>query len=73
MSCPLGKGDRPLGAIGHREVCFVVLAWRDEAIAEDPPVPFVVVAEQARGDVIAAAVPLAAPGVDLYLHCAAPA
>jgi hypothetical protein len=68
MSCPLGKGDRPLGAIGHREVCFVVLAWRDEAIAEDPPVPFVVVAEQARGDVIAAAVPLAAPGVDLYLH-----
>ena len=69
---PLGEGDRPLRAVGHREVGFVVLAWRDEAIAEDRPVSFVVVAEQARGDVVAAAVALAAPGVDLYFHWAAP-
>src|ERR1700680_3256171 len=72
MSRPLEEADRPLWTVGRREACFRHLARRHDAVAENRPVALVVVAEQAGGDVVAAAVPLATPGVNVHLHCALP-
>jgi hypothetical protein len=62
MSHLLEKLDRAFGTVGRREARVVLLARRHGAIAEDLPVALVVVAEDAGGEVIAAAVPLAALG-----------
>src|SRR5258708_39139464 len=65
--------DRVFGAVRNGEPCVVLPARRHGAVAEGLPVALVVVAEQAGGEVVAAAVPLAALGVDLDFHRAAPA
>src|SRR5437773_129489 len=72
MSRLLADLDRTLGTVGHRQPCLVFLVRRHDAVAEDRSVAFVVLAEQTRGQVVAAAVFLAAPGVDLHFHCAVP-
>src|SRR5690349_9262785 len=60
--------DRALGTVGYRQACVVRLARRHRPVAEDRPVALVVLAEQAGGEVVAAAMPLAALGVDLHSH-----
>jgi mannose/fructose/N-acetylgalactosamine-specific phosphotransferase system component IIC len=57
-----------LGAVQDGEAGGLLLVRPDHAIAEDLTVTLVVIAEQPRGEVIAAAVPLAAFGIDLHLQ-----
>src|SRR5213592_4535482 len=72
MSRLLKEVDRAFGAVGHGQTCLAFLAWRHDAVAEDLFVALVVVAEQAGDEVITAAVPLAAVGVDVHFHCVVP-
>src|SRR3979411_1684342 len=72
MSRPFKEADRLFRAVGRREACFLLLARRHDGVAENRAIAIVVVAEQAGGDVVAAAMPLATLGVDLHLHCAVP-
>ena len=46
----------------------MLVARRHDAVAEYRPVALVILAEQAGGEVIAAAMPLAAGGIDVHLH-----
>ena len=55
-----------------REAGVVLLAGRDGAVAQDLPVALVVRAEQVVREVVAAAMPLAAAGIDVHLHRVAP-
>src|SRR6516162_254581 len=64
--------DRVLGAVDHRQARLAFLFRRYGAVAEDLPVPLLVVAEQARRQVVAAAMALTAFGIYLYLHCVIP-
>jgi hypothetical protein len=68
MSQSLDELNRMLGTIQRREVGVMPLARRHGAVAQNRPVALVVVTEQAGREIVAAAVPLAAPGVNLYLH-----
>jgi hypothetical protein len=72
ISALLEELDSTLGTVERRPASILLLARRYGAVAKDHPVTFVVVAEQARGEVVAAAVPLAAFGADLQLHCVVP-
>src|SRR5690242_3652786 len=79
MSRPLKDLDRALGTVGLRQTCLALLARRHGAVAQEPAVAFLVLAEQVRDEVVAAPVPLAALRADLHLHrvvpsapCAAP-
>src|SRR5215469_4042048 len=72
MSVLLDQLDRALGTVGHRQARVVHLARRHRPVAADRPVALVVLAEQAGGEVVAAAVPLTALGVDLHSHRSAP-
>src|SRR5215469_15820889 len=72
MSALLDELDRVLGAVQNGQAGVALRFLRHDAVAEDLPVALVVIPEQAGGQVIAAAVPLAEPGIDLYLHCAVP-
>src|SRR5271169_4071188 len=72
MSPLLEKLDCAFGTVQDRQACVVLLVRRHGAVVEDLPVAFVVVPEQAGGEVVAAAVPLAEIGIDLHFHCAAP-
>src|SRR5579859_5242029 len=67
-----GHLDRVFRAVDHGQAGLAFGVWRHGAVAEHLPVAFLVVAEQARGEVVTAAVPLAAFGVYLHLHCVAP-
>src|SRR5262249_46318637 len=68
MSRPLDQGDRVFWAVERRVAGVVLQSWRHDAVPKHLPVAFVVVTEQARGEVVAAPVPLAAAGVDPHLH-----
>jgi hypothetical protein len=68
MSALLEKLDRVFGTVCDRQACVLLLVRRYGAVAQDLPVALVVFPEQARGKVVAAAVPLAEAGVDLDLH-----
>ena len=61
-----------LGAVDHRQAGLAFLVGPHGAVPEDLPVPLFVVAEQARREVVAAAVALAAFRIYLYLHCSVP-
>src|SRR6516162_8400446 len=52
--------DRVLGAVGGGQPRLVFRAGRHHAVAEHLPLARVAITEQARGKVVAAAVPLAA-------------
>src|SRR5262249_61018662 len=69
MSALLEQVDRSLGAVGCRQARVALFARRHDAVAEHLPVTLVVRTEQVGGAVVAAAVPLAALGADLNLHC----
>jgi hypothetical protein len=60
--------DRAFGTVGRGPARVTLVARRHDAVAEYRPVALVVLAEQAGGEVIAAAVPLAAGGIDVHLH-----
>src|SRR5690348_9226322 len=64
--------DRMLGAVDHRQPGVTFGVRRHGAVAEDLPVSLFVVAEQIRGEVVAATVALTAFRIYLYLHCAIP-
>src|SRR5690349_404157 len=64
--------DRALGTVGYRQASVACLARRHRPVAEDRPVALVVLAEQVGGEVVAAAVPLAALRVDVHSHRSAP-
>src|SRR5215813_10590782 len=68
MSRPLKDLDRALGTVGLGQTCLALLARRHGAVAEQPAVALVILAEQLRDEVVAAAVPLAALGADLHFH-----
>jgi hypothetical protein len=68
MSALLEELDRVFGTVQNRQACVLLLIRRHGAVAEDLPVALVVISEQARGEVVAAAVPLAELGIDLYFH-----
>src|SRR5580700_159932 len=72
MSLFLQHADRAFRAVGRRQPCFLLPAWRNDAVAPDLPIALVVLAEQVRGQVVAAAMPLAAVGVDLQFHGVTP-
>src|SRR5580704_5355608 len=72
MSPLLEKLDCVFRTVQDRQACSVLLVRRHGAVVENLPVAFVVVSEQAGGEVVAAAVPLAEIGIDLHFHCAAP-
>src|SRR5262249_37078414 len=72
MSTLFKEFDRVLGTVEPGQACVPLLARRHGAVAKDFPVTFVVVAEKLRDEVVAAAVPLAALGVDLHFHCGVP-
>src|SRR5690348_8745613 len=67
-----GHLDRVLGAVDHRQAGLAFGVRRHGAVPEDLPVPLFVVAEQARREVVASAVALAAFRIYLYLHCVIP-
>ena len=64
--------DRPLRAVGHREPRLALGVRRHGPVAEHLPESLVVVAEHIGGQVVAAAVALAALGADLHFHRVAP-
>src|SRR5689334_24703168 len=72
MSRLLEDLDRALGTVGLGQTCLALFARRHGAVAEQPAVALVVLAEQVRDEVIAAAMPLAALGADLHLHRVSP-
>src|SRR2546421_2629198 len=72
MSRLLADLDRALGTVGHRQPCLALLVPRHHAVAEDRSVALLVLAEQTRSEIVAAAVPLAAVRIDLHFHCAVP-
>src|SRR5499427_9432247 len=72
MSALLGYLDRVLGTVGLRQTCLALFARRHGAVAEQPAVTLVILAEQVRDEVVAAAVPLAALGADLHFHRVVP-
>src|SRR5437016_5083029 len=72
MSRLLEDLDRALGTVGLGQTCLALFARRHGAVAEQPAVALVVLAEQVRDEVVAAAVPLAALGADLHLHRVGP-
>src|SRR5262245_40351110 len=72
MSRPLKDLDRALGTVGLRQTCLALFARRHGAVAEQPAVALVILAEQVRDEVVAAAVPLAALGADLHFHRVVP-
>jgi hypothetical protein len=63
---PLGDLDRAFRAVRRRQAGVMLLALGHDPVAHDLPVAFFVVAEQGRREIVAAAVALAAPGVDLH-------
>src|SRR6476646_9011070 len=67
-----GHLDRVLGAVDHRQPDATFGVRRHGSVAEDLPVSLFVVAEQIRGEVVAATVALTAFRIYLYLHCAIP-
>ena len=67
-----GHLDRVLGAVDHGQPRVTFGVRRHGPVAEDLPVSLFVVAEQIRGEVVAATVTLTAFGIYLYLHCAIP-
>jgi hypothetical protein len=68
MSSLLKELDRVFGTVESRQACVVLRVRRHGAVAEDLPIALVVISEQAGGQVVAAAVPLAEPGIDLHFH-----
>jgi hypothetical protein len=68
MSAALDQADRFLGTIQRREASVVLLAGRHGAVADHPPVAFVVITEKAGGKIAAAAMSLTASSVDPHLH-----
>src|ERR1700728_5491858 len=72
MSLFLQHADRAFRAVGRGQPCFLFLAGRNGPVAEDLPVALVVLTEQVRGQVVAAAMPLAAVGLDLQFHALLP-
>src|SRR5580692_12877436 len=72
MSPLLEQLDGVLGAVENGQAGVALRLGRHGAVGQNLPVALFVVSEQAGGEVVAAAVPLAEPGIDLHLHCAAP-
>jgi hypothetical protein len=72
MSALLKEFDRVLGAVGRREARVALAGRRNGPVGQDPPVALLVLAEQRGGEVVAAAVTLAAIGADLRSHGVAP-
>jgi hypothetical protein len=68
MSQPLGELDRVLGTVQRRKAGIMLQGRRHGPIAQNHPVSLLVVTEQAGREVVAPAVPLAAPGVDPHSH-----
>src|SRR2546430_5420343 len=68
MSRLLEDLERAVGTVGLRQPCLALFARRHGAVAEQPAVALVILAEQVRDKVVAAAVPLAALGADLNFH-----
>src|SRR6266550_4158629 len=68
MSRRLEDLDRALGTVGLRQTFLALFARRHGAVAEQPAVALLILAEQVRDKVVAAAVPLAALGADLHFH-----
>jgi hypothetical protein len=68
MSALLEKLDRVFGTVCDRQASVLLLVRRHGAVAQDPPVALVVFPEQARGEIVAAAVPLAELGIYLDFH-----
>src|SRR6266566_8959963 len=64
--------DRVLGAVDDRQPGVAFGVGRHGPVAEDLAVSLFVVAEQVRGEVVAATVALTAFRIYLYLHCAIP-
>src|SRR5215469_15938463 len=72
MSGLLEQLDRVLGTVKDRQARLVLAARRHGAVAEYLAVALVVRAEQCGSEVVAAAVPLAALGIDVHFHWAIP-
>jgi hypothetical protein len=72
MSALLGKLNRVLGTVRDRQESVLLLVRRHGALTQNPPVSLGILPEQVRGEVVAAAVPLALVGVDLNFHCVTP-
>src|SRR5215475_16029460 len=72
MSALLKDLDRAFGTVGLGQPRLALLARRHGAVAEQPAVALVILAEQVRDEVVAAAVPLAALGADLHFHRVVP-
>src|SRR5580704_6523411 len=72
MSGLLENEDRRLGAVGGGQACPLLLVGWDYAVAESLAVALVVRAEQLGGEVVAAAMALAAVGINVHFHVAPP-
>src|ERR1700755_1640421 len=72
ISTLLEQVDRLFRAVEHGQVRGLLRLLRHGTVAEDLPVALVVGPEQAGGEVITAAVPLAQPGIYLHFHGAVP-
>src|SRR5215831_1385159 len=72
MSPLLEDLDRALGTVGLGQACLALFARRHRAVTQEPAVALLVLAEQVRDEVVAAAVPLAAFGADLHFHRVVP-
>src|SRR5215467_13674212 len=72
MSPLLEDLDRALGTVGLGQACLALFARRHGAVAQEPAVALLVLAEQVRDEVVTAAVPLAALGADLHFHRVVP-
>jgi hypothetical protein len=68
MLRPPNHPDRVLRAVERRAAGVVLLAGRDDAAGQHLSVTLVVVAEQTRGEVVAASMTLAETAVDLHFH-----
>jgi len=68
----LEQYDGAFGAVEGGQAAIALRIRRHGGVGKYVPVTLVVVSEQAGGKVVAAAVPLAELGIDLYLHRAAP-
>jgi hypothetical protein len=68
MSPLLEELDRVFGTVDNGQARVALRLRRHGAVAEDLPVTLVVVSEQAGGEIVAAAVPLAELRIDLYFH-----
>src|SRR5271155_1296636 len=72
MSGLLRELDSVFWTVRDREAGLAVLARRHGSVADDLPEALVVIAEQVGREVVAAAMSLAAPGIDLNLHLGDP-